>query len=169
MKNHTVDSCFKKYGYLPLCKQIGTINHYADVPGTTDASLNDSNEYNEQVLSNFAFTFDQHKVMLALLQGTSSSSFSQAHNINHLTTQVDNGSSIICTIPSSHKLENFILDIGVTYHVCHTKTFFQCIKQINPITIKLPNGALITTNYASTIHFDKCLYIIDVLYMPDIF
>lgn len=43
----------------------------------------------------------------------------------------------------------------------------QCMKQINPITIKLSNRALVTTNYAGTIHFEKFLYITDVLYIPD--
>lgn len=41
-----------------------------------DKVLNDSNEDNKQVQCNLAFTHDQHKSLLALLQGTSSSEFS---------------------------------------------------------------------------------------------
>lgn len=154
MTNHTVDSCFKKHGYTPHWKQIGTINHYVAIPDTKDASHNDSNEDSKQVQGNLAFTPDQHKALLALHQGTSSSAFSQADNINHLITQVVNGSGIICIIHNSPKPANFILYTGVTDHVSHTKILFQCIKRINLITIKLPNGALVTTNYAGIIHFE---------------
>lgn len=61
MTNHTVDSCFKKYGYPPYWKQDGTINHYAVVPDKTNASQNDFNGDNDKVQGNFAFTPDQHK------------------------------------------------------------------------------------------------------------
>lgn len=37
---------------------------------------------------------------------------------------------------------------------------------INPITIKLPNGALVTTSYVGIIHFDHYMYLSDVTYMP---
>lgn len=73
--------------------------------------------------------------------------------MNHMTTQIENDLGIICIIPNSPRPENFILDTGATNHVCHTQDSFQCIKRINPITIKQPNGAFVTTNYAGSIHF----------------
>lgn len=108
-----------------------------------------------------AFTPDQHKVLKVFLHGTSSSSSSHAHNINYLITQIGNGRGIICNIPNSHRPKKFIIDTSAIDHICHTKDFFQCIKRINHMTIKLPNEALITTNYVGTIHFDKYLFIID--------
>lgn len=99
---------------------------------------------------------------MALLQGISSST-SQVHKINHLKIHIANDSGVICTIPKSPRHTNVILDTGATDH----QSFFQCIKRINPIIIKFPNGSLVTTTYVSTIHFDKQLYVTDVLYMLD--
>jgi hypothetical protein len=41
------------------------------------------------------------------------------------------------------------------------------MKKIKPINIKLPNDVIVTTSFASTILFDKNLYITDVLYFLD--
>jgi hypothetical protein len=65
------------------------------------------------------FTPDQHKALIALLQGSSSSS---AHNVNHLTTK-PSGTGIICTLPNLPKTKTSILDSGAsaTYHVCFSQ------------------------------------------------
>lgn len=63
------------------------------------------------------FTPDQHKALIALLQGSSSSS---AHNVNHLTTK-PSGTGIICTLPNLPKTKTSILDGGATYHVCFSQ------------------------------------------------
>ncbi|XP_058755469.1 uncharacterized protein LOC131628660 [Vicia villosa] len=80
----------------------------ADVPDKTDASQNDFNEDNEQVQGNLEFTIHQHKALLAILR---------APNINHLTTQIENGSSIISTIPNYPRPQNLILDTGAIDHL----------------------------------------------------
>jgi len=108
------------------------------------------------------FTPEQHKALIALLQGSSSSS---SHSVNHLTTQIP-GTGILCTLPNIPKIESFILDSGATDHVCFSQHFFQCLKKINPVHIKLPNGSLVTTSLAGTIVFNQNFYLNDVLYLP---
>lgn len=130
--NHRVDSCFKKHGFPPHWKQDGTINNYAATTEKEEESQVKFHEENEQDHGNLVFTPDQHKALLALLQGASSL---QNHNINHLKTQLDIGLGIICIILNTHRPENFILDTDATNHVCYTRKFFQCMKTIKPITI----------------------------------
>lgn len=74
---------------------------------------------------------------------------------------------IICTIPSMTSSNTFILDTGATYHVCYTKKYFEFLRIITPITIKFPNGALVTICFAGTVTFDHSLYITDGLYIPN--
>jgi len=84
--------------------------------------------------------------------------------VNHLTTQ-PSGTGIICTLPNIPKIESFILDSGATDHVCFSQHSFQCLKKINPVHIKLPNGSLVTTSLAGTIVFNQNFYLNDVLYL----
>jgi hypothetical protein len=100
--------------------------------------------------------------LIALLQGSSSYS---PHSVNHLTTQ-PSGTCIICSLPNTPKIESFILDSGATDHVYFSQHCFQCLKKINPIHIKLPNGSLVTTFLTGTIVFNQHFYLNDVLYLP---
>ncbi|XP_058783503.1 uncharacterized protein LOC131658196 [Vicia villosa] len=164
MTNHTVDTCFKKHGYPPNWKPDGAVNNYTTAHDKSDTHSSDDSEANAQVNSGLAFTPEQHKALLALLQDASNL---QSHSINHLTSQTNPSSGIICAIPNSFHPETFVLDTGATDHVCFTQNYFQCLKQIKPITIKLPNGSLVTTKFSGTIKFTDSFYITDVLYMPE--
>lgn len=110
-----------------------------------------------------AFTPNQHKDLLVLLQGSSPFQF---HSVNHLTSKSKLGIDITCTIPNIPRFQTFILDTGVTDHVSYT-IIFSVLKRINPITTKLPNGSLVTTCYAETIRFDHSFYIKYVLDFPN--
>ncbi|XP_058756759.1 uncharacterized protein LOC131629981 [Vicia villosa] len=157
MTNHTIDTCFKKHGYPPNWKQEAMVNQCT---GRSEDQSGDSSEVNASDSHALVFTPEQPKALLALLQGSSQV---QSHSINHLTSHPDLNSGIICTFPNSFPSETFILDTGATDHVCFTKEFFQCLKQIKPITVKLPNGSLISAHYSGTIHFNESFYLTDVL------
>lgn len=122
MTNHTVDSYFEKYDYPPHWEQDGVVNQSGIMLDNNEESLVEFSEENEEDSNTLAFTAEQHKALLALLQGIS---HSQSRNINHLTTQLDMGTGIICTIPNSLKPETFVLDTSATDHVCllHTPIF----------------------------------------------
>ncbi|KAK2359287.1 hypothetical protein QL285_084673 [Trifolium repens] len=163
MTNHTVDNCFKKHGYPPHWQQNGgSVNHV----NNDDEVQSEANEdlSNDQDSGSLMFTPEQHKALLALLQSSSSMS---SHSINHFTSKSPLGTGIICTLPSSTNLESFILDTGATDHVCHCLQFFQFIKRIKPINIKLPNGTLVQTCHAGSISFDQNFFLSDVLYIPN--
>lgn len=89
-------------------------------------------------------TPDQNKSFLALLQG---SSHLRPHSVNPLISKPNLGMSIIRITRNTPKSEIFILDIGAIDHVCYTRKKFHCLKRIKYITIKLPNGDLVTTYF----------------------
>jgi hypothetical protein len=165
MTNHTVDICFKKHGYPPHIQQGGTINNCQNDGDEEDAKSMAYYEDTSEPDKGLYFTPDQHKALLALLQKSSSQ---QTHSINQISSQPSSNTGILCTFPSYiDSPSSFILDSGATDHICHSIKFFQCMKRIEPINLKLPNGTLVSTSLAGTILFDKNLYITNVLYFPD--
>lgn len=99
--------------------------------------------------------------LLALLHQSSTS-----HSVNHLVTQHKSNSGIIYTIPNQDIDEPFILDTRAIDHGCFSLRLFSCLKRIPSITVKLPNGSLVSTNFERTIHFDDNFVLKNVLYMP---
>lgn len=63
----------------------------------------------------------------------------------------------------------WILDTGATDHVCHSQALFQKLVIIPKLTVKLPNGASITTNKVGTIIFNDNFYLNNVLHISDFF
>lgn len=43
---------------------------------------------------------------------------------------------------------------------------FHCHRKIKPITVRLPNGSIVTTDIVGTIIISSSLYLLDVLYIP---
>ncbi|MCI06730.1 flavonol sulfotransferase-like protein, partial [Trifolium medium] len=81
--NHVIENCWKKYGYPPHLQHLqesntGKINN---INGNTDDthSVGYVKEQNDSDSSKLLFTPEQHKALLALLQGSSSL---QTHSIN---------------------------------------------------------------------------------------
>jgi hypothetical protein len=162
--NHVVDSCWKKHGYPPHLQHLqngnGTVNNIANGDDDEAQSVHYEEDNIDSEAGKLFFTPAQHKALLALLQGSQAL---PSHSLNHVTTN----SGILCTIPSSSESDSFILDTGATDHICFSLKFFQCIKRIPPINLKLPNGTIVSTSYAGTIVFDKHLYLTDALYFPN--
>lgn len=78
------------------------------------------------------------------------------------------------SIPSLHNLKginnsDWLLDIGATDHVFHSKLFFTRLNCIKPIIARLSNGASITTSFSGSIHFPYNFYLHDVLYIPSFY
>ncbi|KAK2388029.1 putative mitochondrial protein [Trifolium repens] len=163
--NHNVDSCWKKHGYPPHMQNPqtnGAANNCVNVNGDEEdtQTVNYDEDNHDSETGKFSFTAAQHKALLALLQGSNTL---QSHSINHVTTIT----GVLCTIPLSSNSSHFILDTGATDHICFDLKFFQCIKQISPINLKLPNGTLVTTCFAGTVYFDQHFYLTGVLYFPN--
>ena len=101
---HTIDLCWKKHGYPPHLQQ----NYLANNCANTHSNEEDSHyvayeeENHDSDNGKLVFTSVQHKALIALLQGSSSSS---THSVNHLTNKLS-GTCIICTLPNLHKMKH---------------------------------------------------------------
>ncbi|XP_058777098.1 uncharacterized protein LOC131651452 [Vicia villosa] len=156
---HTIEVCFKKHGLPPYLKksqiaQVSTEDSTTDKPDDTDQCSNQS-----------VLTVDQQRALLALLQQNDSSN---SITVQHLQTS---HSGMIPIIISNTKIgfSDWLLDTGATDHVCHSLSMFKTINTISPINIKLPNGAIVTTNKFGSVYFSDVLHIHDVLYIPTFF
>ena len=143
---HLVDSCYKKYGYPPNSNpRNGVVNNVAAKDDDDRSSIVSQKEVCEDFDS--AFTPQQRKALLALLQQHESmASGPPSHTINQITMRTPQTHPIsginhnVCSF--SHQKPTFcILDTGATDHICHSLSYFQCFKQIRPISVNLPDGS----------------------------
>ena len=168
ISGHMVDTCYKKHGYPPHLHRGGAINQYSMDDQEIEDNLQSLGQKEVSADgSSVTFTPEQHKALISLLQQTSQAS--PSHTTNQLVSFHKNGNSgIFCATlhAYSSNINSWVLNSGATDHVCFSQTQFQCLKQIRPILVKLPDGSQIQTNLAGTIHFNDQLYLIDVLYIP---
>ena len=61
----------------------------------------------------------------------------------------------------------WIIDSGATDHIASSLDCFRNYFKIKPISITLPNGALVSAHYAGTVQFSPEFVIYNVLYVPD--
>ena len=151
---HMVDTCYKKHGYPPHLQWGGAINQYSLDDQEIEDDLQSLGQKEVAAdTSSTAFTPEQHKALLSLLQQTSQASSS--HTTNQLISFHKNGNSgIFCATlhAYSSNINSWVLDSGAIDHVCFSQTQFQCLKQIRPILVKLPDGSQICLVY-SFFHF----------------
>ncbi|PNY00259.1 hypothetical protein L195_g023535, partial [Trifolium pratense] len=89
--NHVIENCWKKYGYPPPhlqhLQEAGKVNN---INGNEDEvqSVGYVEEHIDSDSSKLSFTPEQHKALLAFLQGSGSL---PSHSINHITTNHNNG------------------------------------------------------------------------------
>jgi len=111
---------------------------------------------------------------MTLLQQQQNSAHNNSHvnQIGTITSSVGSKNihkgkilSITCNISKSIPSE-WILDSGATDHVTIFSHLFSSYKKIDPITVKLPIGHIVTTNHAGRVQFSQFLYLNDVLYIP---
>jgi len=89
----------------------------------------------------------------------------------------DNAFNQISVIPSNmtahigNKFLSFfsywILDSGATDHICSSLTHFTSYQQINPISVKLPNGNQVIANYSKSVFLNQNHVIDNVLYISN--
>jgi len=62
---------------------------------------------------------------------------------------------------------SWIIDSGATDHICSSLTHFTSYHQINPISVKLPNGNQVNGNYSGNVFLNKNHEIDNILYIPN--
>jgi hypothetical protein len=61
----------------------------------------------------------------------------------------------------------WIIDSGVTDHICNSLSFFSKYASIDPIHIKLPNGDFSIATYSGRVALSNALVLEDVLFIPN--
>jgi len=105
------------------------------------------------------FTPKQYQTLLALLQQVKSSDnvFIQVSVIpSNMTTQT--GNNFISSFSS------WVIDSGVTDHICSSLTYLVSYQQIPPISVKLPNDNQVIANYSESVFLNQDHVIDNVLY-----
>jgi len=87
---------------------------------------------------------------------------------------VSNQVSVIPSNTTTHTGNKFlssfsfwILDSGATNHICSSLTHFTSYHQINPISVKLPNGNQVIANYSGSVFINQDHVLDNVLYIPN--
>jgi len=52
---------------------------------------------------------------------------------------------------------SWIIDSGDTYHICSSLSHFTSYHQINPISVKLPNGNQVFANYSGSVFINQIM------------
>jgi len=119
---HVIDTCYRRHGFPPQFK-------------FNNNQQNHEGSRSEVHSQHIGFTPEQYQTLLTLLQMSKSS---------------DNVSNQISDIPSNTTthignkflsyFSSWIIDSGATDHICSSLSHFTSYHQINPISVKLPNG-----------------------------
>lgn len=135
--DHTIEVCFKKHGLPPYLKKENSTQATTIEDFGQDIISQQHEASHEE--STIGFTVEQKQALLALLHNSTSINSPIVHHLNT--------SGTINLIPSSTSIHpQWILDIVVTDHVCHSTDIFTHLIYSNPILVKLPNGNTIQTN-----------------------
>ncbi|XP_014490460.1 uncharacterized protein LOC106753175 [Vigna radiata var. radiata] len=159
--NHTVDACYSKHGYPPWYKKTDSNQDIKEDWSSINACQSNSDpegiqsahQANTSAAFN-SFTLEQMQKLLKMLKKVDE----PTHKVNQM--QRDN-------IDDKRGISSWILDTGATDHVTHDKRNFVTFHKIKPISIRLPNNAIITVEHAGTVQFSKIFVIFNVLYIPD--
>ncbi|XP_025983417.1 uncharacterized protein LOC114385294 [Glycine soja] len=163
---HTIDVCYKKHGYPPGFKFNNGKTIANNVVAVEEKATDDQilpQESQELV----RFSPEQYKALLALIQQPSAENSAsikpQVASISSCSNNDATGIILSCEKANS---TSWILDSGATDHVSSSLTNFHSYHQINPITVKLPNGHLVYATHLGTVQLSTFITLIDVLYVP---
>jgi len=152
---HLIDTCYRKHGFLPQFKFKSQKAYCNSNQQNHEGSR--SEVHSQQI----GFTHKQYQTWLTLLQQSKSN---------------DNASNQISVIPSDtttlgnkffSSFSSWILDSGTTDHICPSLTHFTSYHQINPISVKLPNGNQVIANYSGSVFINQYHVLDNVLYIPN--
>nr|KYP42530.1 hypothetical protein KK1_036057 [Cajanus cajan] len=88
-------------------------------------------------------------------------------NAPFIFCNVTQQTSHVFSFNSLYNSSSWIVDFGAIDHISCSLKNFQVFSKIKPINIHLPNGSIVTSHYAGTVHFAPNFTIYNVLYVPD--
>ncbi|XP_045831491.1 uncharacterized protein LOC123922861 [Trifolium pratense] len=166
--NHVVENCYKKHGFPPHYGRSTTANNASlesfeereDLDDTKSVKGNNSHDA-------FGFTKDQYNQLLNLVQASNASTSNNAitsSKVNIVSGHVASGTT---NSFNSSAFGSWIVDSGVSDHICSSLNCFSSYNSITPIHVKLPNGNAFIAKYAGTMQFSPGFLVSQVLCVPD--
>ncbi|XP_019455164.1 PREDICTED: uncharacterized protein LOC109356294 [Lupinus angustifolius] len=172
-ERHTIDTCYFKHRFTPNPQQSRTRQEVGSV-NTTGAELaHKKNVEPEAPLKNVEgskshFSAEQYEQLATILRSINKSDGD--HNVNKLTvdpTNAQQGNKDKDKHPQSGNNIYWIMDTGVTDHVCPDLSIFNIHHNIKPITIGLPNGNTVLAKMSGTVNLTDSLIVHNVLYVSE--
>ncbi|XP_061369603.1 uncharacterized protein LOC133312431 [Gastrolobium bilobum] len=158
--NHTVETCFEKYGYPLGFNQRGA-PHKANVTAVPQEQMAPSMESMQS--SGDSFTNHQYQTIFEMIQhslqqgGPHTSNMIQGKSFNADTT--DSSSGIFT--------KQWILDTGATDHITCSYMNLSYVHKIKPIAIFLPNGGQVFSHFSGTVQLSESLKLTNVLFVKE--
>ncbi|XP_072056243.1 uncharacterized protein [Arachis hypogaea] len=179
---HIVDNCYKKHGYSPNFKP--RFEKKSPVLNCITAADNPENENDNFSVPQLVrgettineFIPEQREALLALL---SKQDVPHSHSVNQISAKANPSpykgrmvnilqfdSHVKALNISINKHKPCVIDTGATNHVSYTLVDFQNYFKVDPIIVKLPNGALTTSFIMGTVMFSDNLFLTNALFIP---
>ncbi|WVY89409.1 hypothetical protein V8G54_034923 [Vigna mungo] len=163
---HTIEVCYKKHGYPPGHKLH---NKHAQIHHTSaqEDSANVKNN-NPGSIDDIRLTSQQFQVLAELFKNhnLNDASTAQIHHIGSASANQSFLGNISPTFTSKHTKHNWILDSGATDHISISIQNFSSYKRITLISIVLPNGKIVCSEYSGTVVLNNNIRLQNVLYVP---
>jgi len=165
---YTIDTCYKKHGFPPHFKFKNQNHDQNHVNAVSQNAYSNNDKQNHEgskaeiQSQQISFTPEQYQTLLALLQQSKSNgNVSNQVSVIPSNTTTHTGNKFISSFSS------WILDSGATDHICSSLTHFTSYHQINPISVKLPNGNQVIANYSGSVFINQDHVLDNVLYIPN--
>ncbi|XP_019450585.1 PREDICTED: uncharacterized protein LOC109352859 [Lupinus angustifolius] len=159
-ERHTADVCYYKHGFPPnFGKQ--RMNHAGSTNMVDASSENDILHTENKGKPTLNFSPAQYAELAAL--------FNNAGLVGSSESKVNQLSIMSLDETYLHKdsgnIHPWILDSGPTDHVCPCLSSFMSYQSIKPVTIKLPNGSIVSAKYSGIVKFSEHLLLHKVLFV----
>ena len=179
---HTVDVCYRKHGFLPNFKPRNATNLV--VGDDVDMKSEDRFSVKDQAQPSVpSFSQEEYKALMNLLK-TSANDNQGGSAINHVSTimRILGESSASASFGSkavegtflslircltSVSRDYWIIDSGVTNHICTSLRWFIKHEKITLVNVNLPNSSIIIARHVGIVKLNESLVIKDVLYIPE--
>lgn len=155
ISGRTMQKCYKLHGYRPKFRN-------GKIAANTQYEKDDQSSESD---GNMGFTPSQYQQLLQLLGKDKNVEQSTPNNQEELKYANVAGKLCLLSVVGSR----WIVDSGVTDHMCHDLSLFHsysCIKD-HGSTITIPNGKQVYVTYHGVIHLNNDIVLEDVLYVPD--
>lgn len=174
---HTREQCYKLIGYPPNWKKkkdspgaSSVSGQFRSLPNPTNGSSpgataalthNVSNNPSNDQLVQMQHQLNQMNQMMSFLMNTGKTSNSPEDHLAGMVT------STVNSVATPYCLYTWLIDTGATDHMCCSLAMLTDVVTLpRPITLSLPNGAVISVTQSGTFRIHPTLVLHNVFYVP---